>query len=123
MLKFSRLMRSFRYAFKGLLKIFSEEQNLKVHLFAALIVLLMAFFFKVSRFEWVILILIINLVFLMEIINSAIERISDVLKPRIDAYVKEIKDISAAAVMFVSLVSILVGIIIFYPYIVKLLNL
>ncbi|OGF27811.1 hypothetical protein A2331_06925 [Candidatus Falkowbacteria bacterium RIFOXYB2_FULL_34_18] len=110
-------MKSFQYAFRGLLKIFNEEQNLKVHLLITLAVLIFGFIFHVSRFDWIILILIISLVFLMEIINSAVERVSDALKPRIDNYVKEIKDISAAAVMFASIIAILVGVLIFYPYI------
>jgi diacylglycerol kinase len=53
----------------------------------------------------------------MEVINSAVERVTDVLKPRISSYVKEIKDIMAAAVMLASFVSVLLGIIIFWPYI------
>jgi len=59
---------------------------------------------------------VIGLVILMEIINSAIERITDVLKPRLDNYVKEIKDIMAAAVMLASVIAIIVGLIIFIPY-------
>ena len=77
-------------------------------------------FFQISLSEWTTLILIIGLVFLMELINSAVERVTDVLKPRIDNYVKEIKDIMAAAVMLASIVSIIIGLIIFIPYFDKL---
>ena len=58
----------------------------------------------------------IGLVILMEIVNSAVERVTDVLKPRINGYVKEIKDIMAAAVMLASLVALIIGVIIFWPY-------
>ncbi len=89
-----RLIKSFTYAVKGLVKIFREEQNLQIQTTIGLIVLLIAFAFNISRIEWITLVLAISLVFLLEIANSAVERISDVLKPRINHYIKEIKDIS-----------------------------
>lgn len=118
MIKIKRLFKSFHYAFKGLIKAFKEEQNLRVQTLAGLIVLLLAWHFKVSHIEWCLLIFTIGLVILMEIVNSAVERVTDVLKPRINGYVKEIKDIMAAAVMLAALLAVIVGIIIFWPYIV-----
>lgn len=88
---------------------------------AAFIAIGAAFFFKISAVEWLVLILAISLVILMEIINSAIERVTDVLKPRINSYVKEIKDIMAAAVMLSSITSAIIGLIIFGPRLFKLL--
>ena len=116
MINIKRLARSFQYALKGLIKTFKEEQNLKVQTAAGLLVLLLAWQLKVSLLEWTVLILAIGLVILMEIVNSAVERVTDVLKPRINGYVKEIKDIMAAAVMLASLVALIVGLIIFWPY-------
>jgi diacylglycerol kinase len=69
--------------------------------------------------EWCLIIISIVLVVLMEIINSAVERISDVLKPRIHEYVKEVKDIMAAAVMLSSLSAVAVGLFVFIPYFLK----
>ena len=66
------------------------------------------------------LIFVIGLVILMEIANSAIERVTDVLKPRIHDYVKEIKDITAAGVMVASFIALIIGAIIFWPYFAKL---
>ena len=56
----------------------------------------------------------------MELVNSAVERVTDVLKPRINTYVKEIKDIMAAAVMLSSFTAIIIGLIIFIPYLLNL---
>jgi diacylglycerol kinase len=117
MIKIRRLLKSFQYAGKGLIKTFREEQNLRIQTIAALIALALGLIFSLDRREWAILILTIGLVVLMEITNSAVERITDILKPRIDNYVKEIKDIMAAAVMFASLLAVLVGLIIFWPHI------
>ncbi len=120
MIRFGRLLKSFKYAFKGLFKVLKEEQNLKVQFFSAFVVVLMAWYFRVETFEWALLLLSISLVIVMEIVNSAVERVSDVLKPRISNYVKEIKDIMAAAVMFASVSAVIIGFIIFYPYISQL---
>ena len=116
MIKIKRLYKSFTYAFRGLGKTLKEEQNLQIQSIAGLVVIILGWYFRIEVEEWLILILVIGLVILMEIINSAIERITDVLKPRLDSYVKEIKDIMAAAVMLASVIAIIVGLIIFLPY-------
>jgi len=116
MIKIKRLYKSFTYAFRGLFKTLREEQNLQIQSIAGLVVIILGWYFRIEVEEWLILILVIGLVILMEIINSAIERITDVLKPRLDNYVKEIKDIMAAAVMLASVIAIIVGLIIFIPY-------
>lgn len=116
MIKIKRLIKSFRYAFKGLCRTIKEEQNLKMQLIVAFVVILLGFYFKISKIDWLFLILIITIVLLMEIGNSAVERVTDMLKPRINNYVKEIKDISAAAVMLASVMAVIAGLIIFWPY-------
>ena len=116
MIKIKRLYKSFAYAFRGLGKTLREEQNLQIQSIAGLVVIILGWYFRIEVEEWLILILVIGLVILMEIINSAIERITDVLKPRLDNYVKEIKDIMAAAVMLASVIAVTVGLIIFLPY-------
>ncbi|MFH1822754.1 MAG: diacylglycerol kinase family protein [Patescibacteria group bacterium] len=117
MIKIKRLFKSFQYSFRGLIKTFKEEQNLKIQTLAAALIILLGWYFSINRFEWLVLILVIGLVILMEIINSALERATDVLKPRINGYVKEIKDIMAAAVMLASIMAAVIGLIIFIPYI------
>ncbi len=117
MINLKRLLKSFKYAINGLIKVLKEEQNLRIQSVIAILVVITAIHFKVDRIEWCFLIFSIGIVFLMEVANSAVERITDVLKPRINSYVKEIKDITAAAVMLASFLSIIIGIIIFWPYI------
>ncbi len=116
MIKIKRLAKSFLYAVRGLSKTFKEEQNFKIHTFIAVVVILIGWYVGISRYEWIFLVLIIGLVMLMEIANSAVERIADVLKPRINSYVKEIKDITAAGVLVASVIAVIVGLIIFMPY-------
>ena len=116
MIRFKRLWKSFGYAIKGLVKTFKEEQNLKIQISVAIVVLIFAAVWDVNRYEWIILVLVIGLVILMEIANSAVERITDILKPRLNHYVKEIKDITAAAVLVASILAVVVGIMVFWPY-------
>jgi len=120
MIRLGRLLKSYSYAVRGLFKTFREEQNLKIQIIASLVVLILGIYFSISRIEWAILTLVICLVLTAEITNSAIERITDVLKPRINTYVKEIKDIMAAAVLLSSIAAIIVGVIIFFPYLYKM---
>jgi len=119
MIKITRLCKSFIYAWQGLCKAFKEEQNLQIQTAVSLLVLAMAWYFQISRWEWIVIVLIIILVILMELANSVAERITDVLKPRLNGYVKEIKDIMAAGVLVASLTSIIVGLLIFWPHLSK----
>ena len=117
MISIKRLFKSFRYAVRGMMKTLREEQNLHIQSAAAIFVVIMGAYFGLTRIEWIALILVIGLVIIMEVVNSAIERVTDVLKPRLNTYVKEIKDIMAAAVMLASIIAVLVGLIVFIPYI------
>jgi diacylglycerol kinase len=122
MIKIGRLIKSFTYAWRGLFKTFHEEQNLQIQTVSGLIATALGLFFRISREEWLALILAIGLVLILEIVNSAIERVTDVLKPRINTYVKEIKDIMAAAVMLASITATIAGLVIFIPRIISLYN-
>lgn len=119
MLKISRLLQSIRYSFRGLWKSFKEEQNLRIQVFAAIVVVGLGIYFRITLIEWSLLVLSIGFVFIAELLNSAIERVSDVLKPRINGYVKEIKDIMAGTVMLASIIAIVVGLLVFLPYIIR----
>jgi len=116
MIRFNRLFKSFVYAIRGLRKVFREEQNLRIQAVVALFVGVLAWRLGVSRTEWAILILAAGAVALMEIVNTVVELTADILKPRINEYAKTIKDIMAAAVMMASIAAVIVGIIVFWPY-------
>ena len=116
MIRLKRLVKSFRYAAKGIIKTLREEQNLRIQSFIALIAIIFAVYFKINRYEWLALVFAISLVMLMELVNSAVERVADVFKPRLDRYVKDIKDITAAAVFLASITAAIIGVIIFWPH-------
>ena len=84
------MFKSFNYACRGLIKIIREEQNFKIELLAGFIVIILAVWSEFNYIELALLALVIGIVLLMEIINSAVELFSDVLKPKLDHYAKVI---------------------------------
>lgn len=117
MFSFKRFIKSFKYAGKGLLQVFKEEQSFRIQIFMALAVLILAVFFRVKSWEAVALVLAMIIVLVLELINSIFERLTDILKPRVHPYAKTIKDIMAATVLIASFGSLIIGLIIFWPYI------
>lgn len=122
MIKIRKLANSFKYARAGLKKVFLEEQNFQVHCLIASFVLIFAAVLQVKIWELIILIIIISLVFILEIANSIFERLLDLIKPRLHSYVRDIKDMTAALVLVSALTAIIVGLIIFLPYLINLIK-
>ncbi|MEM5805648.1 MAG: diacylglycerol kinase family protein [Candidatus Aenigmatarchaeota archaeon] len=102
-------------AFEGIWKIITTQRTFKVMLAIALITIIAAFYFDFNRIEWLILIIMINLVLTSEMLNTAIEFLSDRVNNKYDSKIKVVKDISAGAVLTASITSVIVGIILFYP--------
>lgn len=116
MISFNKLSRSFRYAWRGVKIVFKEEQNFKIQILIALLILVLMFVFPVKNWEKVALILVVAFVLVLELINSIMERIVDMMTPRLHIYVEAVKDIMAAAVLLSSLSALIIGLIIFIPY-------
>ena len=76
--------------------------------------------FKISKHEWIAVILSIGLVFVAEIINTSIENLSDFVSPGENEQIKKIKDISAAGVLIAAIIAFTIGMIIFLPKIFRL---
>ena len=115
----SKFFRSFSYALRGIGTVFKEEFNARVHLLAALVVVVLGFVLKVSSWEWIILILVMGGVFAMELINTSIEKLADLYSSEFNPKIKKIKDLSAGAVLVASITALIMGFIIFLP---KILN-
>jgi diacylglycerol kinase len=117
MFRFSQFLRSFRYALRGLYIVWREEQSFRVQIFAALLIFILALLLKVKNYELLVLVMISTFVLVLEVLNSILERIVDALRPRINIFVEAIKDMMAAAVLLASVSSVIIGILIFWPYI------
>jgi len=111
-----KLFKSFGHAFDGIITLLRQEQNFRLHVLASAIVIVCGFYFEIRPWQWALLVIMICLVFILEMINTIVERLLDVLKPRLHEYVKDIKDIMSAMVLISALSSVAVGLIIFLPY-------
>ena len=106
---------SFGYAFKGITLAF-KQRNFIIQFIIALITVVLAFYFKISIPEWCIILFCIALVLSLEIMNTAIEHFVDLVSPEINQKAGKIKDLAAAAVLIASIISAVIGVIIFLPY-------
>lgn len=117
---FSALIRSFLYASKGLINLLKTEQNARIHLVYAIIVAVMAYVLSISRIEAIILFFAVVLVIAMEIINTAIEKLLNIVNPDSSSAVEYIKDAMAGAVLIAAIIALVVTVLIFLPYMSKL---
>jgi len=115
-----RLINSFGYAFKGIITVYKTEQNILIHTIIALMVLGLSFYLKISKIEFLIIVLVIGLVIALEIINTALEYTIDMVMPNIHPMAKMAKDASSAAVLVMAITAVIVGLIVFIPKIIGL---
>lgn len=111
----SQRIKSFSHAFRGLLMLFKQEHNARVHLFAILIVVAVGLVLNLKAWEWVMIVLSIALVFMAELFNTAIERLCDKVDSSWNKEIGSIKDYSAAGVLVAAIFAAITGIFIFIP--------
>ena len=114
-----RLVNSFKYAFEGIAQTYIGEQNLKIHTFIAILVIVFGFFLQIDIIEWFICLILIGLVLMSEFFNTAIEYVVDLASPRVHPLAKAAKDTASAGVLIMSIMSAIVGGIIFIPKIIE----
>jgi diacylglycerol kinase len=115
-----RLFRSFGFAFKGIRYAFDTQPNFSIHLVAGAIAVAMGFVLQISASEWLWVILSIAVVLSAELLNTAIETLTDLVSPTYNIKAGHVKDVSAGAVVIVAAFALLAGLIIFVPKIISL---
>ncbi|MCC6639514.1 diacylglycerol kinase family protein [Candidatus Falkowbacteria bacterium] len=111
-----RFAKSLSHALRGFKVALQEEPNLRIHCVIGLLVILASIYFQITRVEFFFVAFAIVLVLVAEIINSIFERMLDMLKPGVNEYVKDMKDIMAAVVVIVVAFAIAIGVVVFVPY-------
>lgn len=109
-----KLIKSFGYALNGIVSAM-KEQNMRIHIFSAFIVVIAGLVTGLSRLEWLALVIIIALVIGAEMMNTAIESVVDLASPEIHPLAKRAKDVAAGAVLVFALASVIIGLLIFLP--------
>ncbi len=113
--RISERLKSFKFAFQGIYSFFRTEHNARIHLASAIAVIILGFYLRINSFEWCWISVAITLVFITELLNSAIEALCNVVSPQFNIDIKKTKDISAGAVLVASFFAMAVGLIIFLP--------
>lgn len=107
--------KSIGIAFRGAWMLVRSEGSIQVQVVLAVLVTIAGFYFEISAVEWMFQVMAIGLVLGVEGVNTAVEKLSDYIQPEFDKRIGFIKDISAGAVMWVSITACIIGLIIYLP--------
>ncbi|PTM05203.1 MAG: diacylglycerol kinase [Bacteroidetes bacterium] len=107
---------AFKVAFQGIYLFIKEGAHAKIHLIATLTVMFMGWFFNITKTEWILSLVCVAIVLSLEAINSAIEYLVDLASPDFHPLAKKSKDIAAAAVLIAAIFALIIGLLIFLPY-------
>jgi diacylglycerol kinase len=108
---------SYQYAFRGIWNAFRYENNMVIHLAAAVAVLLVNYLLRVTNTEWLITLMLIGLAWMAEIFNTAIEKLADRVSKDHDPLIGQAKDLAAGAVLIICLIAVVCACVIYLPYV------
>ena len=114
------LSKSFGYAFEGILTGIRQERNMRIHCMAVILVTAAGTLFQITAVEWCVCLLLFALVAGLELVNTAVEAVVDLVTEEKKPLAKIAKDTAAGAVLFAAIISAFVGCIIFLPYVSEL---
>lgn len=117
-----KVLRSFKYASQGIVSMMSER-NMKVHIFAALIAVLLGNYLQLSLTEWFIILILIGAIFALEMVNTAIEELANIIRDELKLDYKatqRARDIAAGAVFVMAIIAAIIGTAIYLPKILLL---
>ena len=113
-------VRSFSYAFEGLKTAVRQEPNFRIHLVMAALALTLGVLLKLATIEWLILSFTIFYVITLELLNTVLEAMVNLVSPEYKHFAKVAKDVSAACVLLAAFLSLIVGVVLFLPKIILL---
>lgn len=109
------LYKSFGYAFSGIFSCIRKERNIKIHCFAAVMVTIFGFLLKISVTEWLVCLVLFGLIMGLELVNTAIEAVVDLVTQERKPLAKTAKDTAAGAVLIAAIFAAVAGCVIFIP--------
>jgi undecaprenol kinase len=115
-----KLFKSFTFALNGMIHVFRTEQNMRIHMIAALITLILAYILSIPKYEVIILLILIGIVISLEMINTSIERIVDLVSSEYHPLAKQAKDVAAGSVLVFSMIAVIIGFLIFLKPLIKI---
>lgn len=113
--KAPNVLKSFQYAFKGLFYCLQRERNMKIHACMAILVTAAGTILRISVQEWLVCLVLFGLIFSLEMVNTAIEAVVDLVTQDYAPLAGLAKDVAAGAVLIASIFAAIAGCIIFIP--------
>ena len=110
-------LKSLKFALVGAYKLITTEHSIMVQFSLGVLITIAGFYFEISKTEWLFQTLAVGLVLSIEGLNTAVEKIADFIHPEYHKAIGFIKDIAAGAVFFAGCAAIIIGLIIYWPYI------
>ncbi|GAB2703156.1 diacylglycerol kinase family protein [Mucilaginibacter koreensis] len=110
-----KLIRSFGYAFKGIAYAVTSQLNFRVHLVATLVAVYLGFALRISVNEWQWIVLSITLVLVTELLNTALETLTDLVSPEYNVKAGRVKDVAAGAVVITAVFAVINALFIYLP--------
>ncbi len=112
------LFKSFQFAFEGVSTEFKKGRNFRIQILFGALAIILGFILKLTTTEWTVLIITIALVLILELINTSLESIVNVVSPEVRLEAKIAKDVAAASVLIASIASVIIGGLLFLPKII-----
>ena len=109
------LYTSFGFAFEGIFAVVKKERNMQIHCCMMVLVILAGLFFQISAVEWCICFVLFGLIMSLELVNTAVESVVDLVTEERRPLAKLAKDAAAGAVLIASIMAAVAGLIIFLP--------
>lgn len=111
-------IQSFKYAFRGLVQLFKNETNAKIHFLAAVLTIILGLLISLSNWEWIVVVICIVLVFMAEAFNTALEELTNLISPEFHPLAGKAKDLAAGGVLIIAIGALICGTLIFLPKII-----
>lgn len=112
---------SYKYSVKGIWLAFRYENNMLIHLAAAVLVVLANILLQVKQTEWLVTLILIGLAWMAEIFNTAIEKLADRITTNHDPLIGQVKDLASGAVLIICIFAVICAAVIYVPYMLELL--
>src|SRR5437016_3539293 len=120
--EFTGRVRSFKYAIRGIVLTLKSQHNAWIHAIATIAVLIAGFALHISRIDWCLIVLACAAVWTAEALNTAFEFLADVTTKEFHPVVAQAKDVAAGAVLITAIASVVIGVLVFGPYVLVLMK-
>jgi len=118
--KIRERIRSFDYAFRGIKFLIKSQHNARIHLLATILAILLGYYLRIKQAEWIFITIAIILVWITEAINTSLELLANLVSKEHDDLIGRAKDVAAGAVLISAIGSVIIGILVFIPYLITL---